>query len=267
MHQSKFYQDQIYYEFISKDLKKELVVLVHPLGMNHGVWSETISMLKDQYSVLVLDLPGHGESVAVSKENQWEIVDLAKMIQSLVVSLGYLKVHYVGTSIGGAIGQELLLSSPAFLQSLMVTNTSNEIGTKESWMQRAADVRSQGLSKMAAGIVPRWFAPEYLRRNKDVVAQWQKQLEKCDDEGYATLCEALGVWSATTRLLKYQGDIPVLTVAGEKDPAMLLENMQRLAALMNAPLEIMNVGHVPSVEDPAGFGQLLLEWLQKSGTS
>lgn len=264
MHQSELFQDQIYYKIFSQDPNKTLVILIHPLGMSHEVWSETIRALKDHYSVLLLDLPGHGKSAAVDEDTCWTIPDLAKMIQELVETLGYQKAHYVGTSIGGAIGQELLLSSPSFLQSLMVTNTSHQIGAQESWRQRASDVRSQGLQNMAAGIVPRWFASDYLTENTAIVADWQKKLEKSDNEGYATLCEALGDWSATARLAKRQHDIPVLAVAGSKDPAMPLENMQSLAVLMQAPLEVMKLGHVPSVEDPKGFNQLLLNWLQKS---
>ena len=264
MYQRELFQGQIYYEFFSQDPNQELVVLVHPLGMNGEVWSETISALEDHYAILVLDLPGHGKSAVVKKDMVWEISDLAKMIQALAASLGYQKAHYVGTSIGGAIGQELLLSSPTFLQSLMVTNTSHQIGSKESWDQRAADVRSQGLQHMASVIVPRWFANEYLINSKNAVAHWEKGLAESDNEGYATLCEALGNWSATERLLETKNDVPILAVAGREDPAMPLENMQQLATLLHASLEVMDLGHVPSVEDPKGFNQLLLDWLARS---
>lgn len=264
MYQSELFQDQVYYEFYAKDANKELVVLIHPLGMNREVWSETISALADHYAILVIDLPGHGKSTVVKENSQWEISDLARMTQALAASLGYQKAHYVGTSIGGAIGQELLLSFPEFLQSLMVTNTSHQIGTKESWAQRATDVRLQGLQNMAAKIVPRWFAKDYLTTNVKAVASWQRALEESDNESYATLCEALGNWSATERLAKAQKSIPVLVVAGGEDPAMPVENMQQLAKLMQAPLEIMDIGHVPSVEDPIGFNHLLVNWLQQS---
>lgn len=264
MQQSQLYQDQIFYEFFAKNPQKALVILVHPLGMSREVWLDTIKALQDQYSVLVVDLPGHGKSAAVNRETAWTIEGLAKMIQALAASLGYHKAHYVGTSIGGAIGQELLLSSPVFLHSLMLTNTSHQIGTQESWGQRAKDVRLQGLQPMAAGIIPRWFASQYLTENVDAVAKWQQGLAESDNEGYATLCEALGAWSATARLQERQSDIPVLTVAGGKDPAMPLENMQQLATLIKAPLEVMAIGHVPSVEDPEGFNHLLLNWLQKT---
>ena len=263
MDRDQLYNNQIHYELFSQNSEKDLIVLVHPLGMNHRVWQESIKALESQYDVLVLDLPGHGESPAVTEES-WTIPSLADMIRELVFSLGYSKVHYVGTSIGGAIGQELLLSNPEFLQSLMVTNTSYQIGTKESWTARANDVRNYGIKKMAAGIVPRWFAPEYISENRDKVEEWQNSLAESDNEGYAILCEALGNWSATTRLEALESQVPVLAVAGDKDPAMPLENMKELASLLKAPLEILDLGHVPSVEDPKAFNELLLNWLEKS---
>lgn len=261
MNQCGLFNGKIHYEFYSKEGVRDLVVFVHPLGMNRDVWQKSVDALEDQYAVLVIDLPGHGKSSTVNNNETWSISSLAQMIQELIVTLGYDKMHYVGTSIGGAIGQELLLSSPALLQSAMVTNTSHQIGTVASWAARAQNVRQQGLESMAAGIVPRWFGSHYLSENMADVAQWQQNLEKTDDEGYAVLCEALGDWSATDRLSGRNMSIPALAVAGSEDPAMPLENMQQLASLMQVPLEVLPIGHVPSVEDPEGFNQLLLQWL------
>ncbi len=261
MNQCGLFNGKIHYEFYSKEEEQDLVVLVHPLGMNRDVWQKSVATLKDQYAVLVIDLPGHGKSSAVNEHETWTISSLAQMIQELIATLGYDKMHYVGTSIGGAIGQELLLSSPTLLQSVMVTNTSHQIGTASSWAERAQNVRQQGLISMAAGIVPRWFGSHYLSENVEDVTQWQQNLEKTDNEGYAVLCEALGAWSATDRLSERNMSIPALAVAGSEDPAMPLENMQQLASLMQAPLEVLPIGHVPSVEDPEAFNQLLLQWL------
>lgn len=263
MNQDGLFEKKISYQLYSQKDGQELVILVHPLGMHRAVWEKTIMALCDDYAVLVLDLPGHGSSSAVNVGEDWSINALAKMIQDLTFSLGYQHAHYVGTSIGGAIGQELLLSSPDFLQSLVVTNTSHQIGTQESWQVRADSIRLQGLRKMAANIVPRWFSTKYYKENPSNVALWQQQLEACDNEGYAVLCEALGHWNATDRLPERSLAIPVLAVAGSQDPAMPLTNMQELAGLMSAPLEVMAVGHVPSVEAPERFNQLLIKWLDE----
>lgn len=264
MIQKQLYKQAIFYEFVSKNSTDELVVLVHPLGMNRKVWDATVSTLSENYSVLTLDLPGHGESRNESQAAPYTIIQLATLVKDLAQSLGYVRFHYVGTSIGGAIGQELLLSYPECLRSLLVTNTSHQIGTTEAWNLRADNVRATGLQTMAGDIVVRWFANQYLKNNGTDVQEWQSSLATVGDEQYALLCEALGSWSATERLKNYAGELPVMCLAGEEDPAMPLANMQSLADLFNVSLTTMKLGHVPSVEAPKAFSALLLDWLQRA---
>ena len=45
------------------DKKKETIILLHCSGQSHVVWSLTSQYISDQnYNVITLDLPGHGNS-------------------------------------------------------------------------------------------------------------------------------------------------------------------------------------------------------------
>lgn len=256
-----FKGEAIAYEFQPK-AGAELLILIHPLGMNRTVWGETFTYFGEKYAVLAIDLPGHGESPAATGALVWSIPLLAEMVQALAGELGFEKAHYVGTSIGGAIGQELALTAPQFLLSGMFTNTASQIGTEESWGARAKDVRSRGLKAMAREIVPRWFGPEYLKDSAAITA-WENALAEMDNESYALLCEALGSWGATERFEAEIPSIPVVALAGELDPAMPLENMEALAQLIAPEREliVLPIGHVPSEEAPEQFNNALQEWL------
>ncbi len=257
----KLYLDTIYFELTCAQVKKELIVLVHPLGMDNSVWAETVEALKNDFDVLTIDLPGHGQSQHNSEKLNISILNLATMVKDLALSLGYDRFFYVGTSIGGAIGQELLLSYPNSLKGLMVTNTSHKIGSEEFWQDRAAKVRNEGLEEVGKNIVLRWFANDYIDSNPDIIKGWQNSLANLNNEAYAQLCEALGEWSATDRLQDTISIVPVICVAGDEDPAMPLENMQSLAKLLNTSLKVMSLGHVPSVEKSQEFNELLVSWL------
>ncbi|WP_157953513.1 alpha/beta fold hydrolase [Ignatzschineria cameli] len=260
--QEQRYNDKINYLYVAGETPRDLILLVHPLGMNRHVWNEVIAHFETEYDLLALDLPGHGDSPAPSEEEQWRIEALAEMVLRLVDQLGYQRFHYVGTSIGGAIGQEILLLAPERLKSLMITNSSHKIGETSAWESRAADVRQIGLAEMAPTIVPRWFASDYLESAIEEIEDWKRSLAATSNEGYAQLCEALGAWSATDRLPNRDQSVPVLCLAGSEDKAMALPNMEQLADLMGErELEILAVGHVPSVEASAQFNQILSEWL------
>lgn len=260
--QEQRYNDKINYLYVAGETPRDLILLVHPLGMNRHVWNEVIAHFETEYDLLALDLPGHGDSPAPSEEEQWRIEALAEMVLGLVDQLGYQRFHYVGTSIGGAIGQEILLLAPERLKSLMITNSSHKIGEASAWESRAADVRQIGLAEMASTIVPRWFASDYLENAIEEIEDWKRSLAATSNEGYAQLCEALGAWSATDRLPNRDQSVPVLCLAGSEDKAMALPNMEQLADLMGErELETLAVGHVPSVEASAQFNQILSEWL------
>src|SRR5699024_10649892 len=102
------------------------------------------------------------------------------------------RFHYVGTSIGGTIGQQLLAQAPGRLLSATLTNTGVVIGSPDGWSERARRVRSEGLAAMGGDIVPRWFAAASLQAQPALAAGWQTQLARSDDESYALLCEMLG---------------------------------------------------------------------------
>lgn len=267
MEEFQFNGERIAFRYVTSEQKSdaELVILVHPLGMSSDVWIGILGKLSEDYNILMIDLPGHGHSLKVTQDHSWSIAQLANMIQSLAEKIGYKKAHYVGTSIGGAIGQELLLSSPEFLISLVATNTSSKIGTFESWTARAKDVRTRGLSVMSEEIVPRWFAPKFIENNPTIFKDWIKKLQVLDNNSYAVLCEALGNWGVSEQLSTRSYKVRVLCVAGELDPAMPLTEMQAFAERIKPeePLAILPVGHVPSVENSIEFGEVVHAWLTK----
>ncbi|MCP1313496.1 MULTISPECIES: alpha/beta fold hydrolase [unclassified Halomonas] len=239
-----------------------LVVLAHPLGMSQAVWDDVIPALLPRYRVLTWDLPGHGASQAVSGERITSS-ELAAEALALVDLTGAARFHFVGTSIGGVIGQQLIKAHAERLTSAMLTNTGAVIGNPELWNTRAARVRAEGLSAMAQEIVPRWFGPKAFEANPALKAGWSVQMGRGDDESYAQLCEMLGRETFTGQLS--DKGVKVQLLGGSDDLATPLETLQTLAEeLGGAPLDVFDgVGHVPSVEAPERFVQALFAVLAR----
>ena len=70
------------------DKKKATIVLLHGSGLSHIVWSLTEQYLLNQnYNVLAIDLPGHGNSEGDCLKSIEEISDwLEKVFKELNVS-------------------------------------------------------------------------------------------------------------------------------------------------------------------------------------
>ncbi|ROO28979.1 alpha/beta fold hydrolase [Salinisphaera orenii] len=232
------------------------VLFAHPLGMSQQVWADVVARLRGRYRCIRWDLPGHGASAPASTAVTAR--DLARDAQALLAALGVERCGFVGTSIGGVIGQALLLDAPEWLDRVVLTNTGAAIGTPDAWQQRAARVRSEGLEQMAAELSQRWFADAYKDQQPAGVAGWTHQLARTDDESYARLCELLAEADFRGKLAGV--DRPVCLIAGAEDPATPVSALEALAdELGGAPLDtIDDVAHVPSVEDSDAFTDSLL---------
>lgn len=239
-----------------------LVVLAHPLGMTQAVWDDLLPQLLPRYRVLTWDLPGHGASQPWPADGGAITPELlAAEALALVKLAGVERFHFVGTSIGGVIGQQLIAAHGERLLTATLTNTGAVIGSAELWNTRAGRVRVEGLAAMAGEIVPRWFAPACIEADPALKDGWCVQMGRGDAESYARLCEMLGRDTFTGRL---QGKgVSIRLLGGSEDAATPPATLDALAAECDgAPLDILDgVGHVPSVEAPERFAAVLLATL------
>lgn len=236
------------------------VLLAHPLGMSQAVWDDTIALLGERCRLITWDLPGHGAS-APAGSNLLTAERLAADAVALLDTLGIERVHFVGTSIGGTVGQALLLAAPERLEHVALTNTGAVIGQPDAWHKRAARVRREGLSAMAAELVDRWFAPTFKSAQPAAVSGWQTQLARTDDDSYAQLCELLAVTDFRGQLAGVTTEIALL--AGSADTATPPEALSALAdELPAAGVTVFDdVAHVPGVEAPVRLADWLADTL------
>ncbi|GGX99605.1 3-oxoadipate enol-lactonase [Litchfieldella qijiaojingensis] len=241
-----------------------LVLLAHPLGMTQAVWDDILPTLLPRYRVLTWDLPGHGASQAWP-ESGGEITPAALADEALALAehAGASRFHFVGTSIGGVVGQQLLAEHAERLLSATLTNTGAVIGTSELWTTRAGRVRDEGLAAISGEIVPRWFSAKRLKAEPALESGWRTQMARTDSESYARLCEMLGRTDFRSKLKGHGVEVHLL--GGSDDVATPPETLQTLAAECGgAPLEILEgFAHVPSVEDPEAMAKRLRLWLTK----
>ena len=253
----------IHYQFI-ENKHKPVLVLAHPLGMNMRVWGYLVQDLMVNFSILRYDLPGHGDSVAFPANTkslgESQLVD---DLLTLCNSLGIDKFHFVGTSIGGMLGQQLLISHPKRLLSTVLTNTGMKIGTTEAWQERIKSVSQLGLEAMAVNLVPRWFSPMSQERYPKLLSRWIELLADVDDHSYELLCAWLGERDTHTQLKP--NNVPTLLIAGEDDVATPTSSLRALGKALGAPvIELKQTGHVPSVEASHEFTLLIKEYLEKN---
>lgn len=117
--------------------KGPAIVLLHGLGGDRAVWGEEIVRLSPKYTVLAVDLPGHGQSagpkaapatpVTPGQAVTLPLVDLQKVAQQvakLIRSEKLAPAVVVGHSIGGEVAAWLPLVDREAVRGVLLVDTT-----------------------------------------------------------------------------------------------------------------------------------------------
>lgn len=229
------------------------VVLSHALGCDASMWDGLAATLAATHRVIAFDHRGHGRSDAPA--GAYSMADLAADAARLLEELGTGPVTWIGSSMGGMVGQELALSRPDLVEALVIANSTSgypEAG-RAAWATRIETVRAQGIEAIADMVMQRYFSDDFRARQPAVVAGFRRTLLATDVEGYLGCCHAVAGVDTTERLGGLR--LPVLVIAGELDagapPAMSALIAERIAGARLVVLP--GASHTAVIEQPAAF--------------
>ena len=107
------------------------VVLIHGFASNKDIWLQMIQALPDDFGVIALDLPGHGDS-SREPEREYAVEDLARAVMRALESLDAGPVHLAGSSLGGAVAAVVTAERPDLVHSLGLFNPAGAPGAEAS---------------------------------------------------------------------------------------------------------------------------------------
>ena len=96
----------------------ETIVFLHFSGGNLAQWNGIVPYFMDKYSIVTLDLRGHGKSGKV--ENGYTIDNMAIDVIGVMDQLEINKAHIVGSSLGGEIAVSLAAHFPERIHSIII---------------------------------------------------------------------------------------------------------------------------------------------------
>lgn len=240
------------------DRSRPTVVLSNSLGTDLSMWDAQAALLATRFHVLRYDTRGHGGSSA--PRGPYTIAQLGADVLALLDHFDIERAHVVGLSMGGVTAQWLGAHAPRRIRKLVLANTASKIGERDAWLARAASVRAEGMSGIAAGSPARWFTPDFLARQAVVVGAMQKTVRGLDPEGYAACCEALAMADLTSDLHRIAA--PTLVIAGADDPVTTVADAQALAGgVKGAALATLPASHLSNLEAPDRFSDAVASFL------
>lgn len=237
------------------------LVLLGSLGTTRDMWLPQLEALSRRWRVVRFDLPGHGASPVW--DGPVSVSSIGQALIDALDSLGRGTVSFCGLSLGGAVGQWLGAHAAERVDRLVLCCTSPHFGAREAYLQRAAQVRAQGMGVVAEAVVGRWFTSDFHARQPAVAGGYRAMLEGIPPEGYAACCEAVAEFDGRDELTAIEA--PTLVIAGADDPATPVEHARALfEGIAGARLRIIpRAAHLASVEQPEAVESAIMSYLHE----
>lgn len=123
------------------------VVFIHGAGFDHSTWAlHTRWFAHHGFSVLALDLPGHGRSAGPSLSS---IADMADWTAALLDAAGAEKAHLIGHSMGSLISLETAARHPNKVSALSLIGTAATMAVGPDLL-KAAEANEQDANDMVS---------------------------------------------------------------------------------------------------------------------
>lgn len=222
------------------------LLVIHAIGLDRRMWSETARRLAANHTVVSYDIRGHGQASTAPRATT--IAQLADDAAEVLRTTAGGAADVVGLSLGGAVAQELALRHPAAVSNLVLCATLCK--GQPAAAERAAEAEDRGVAAQITTTVERWFTPEFIRSRSDVIGYVTECLTAIPVDSWAATWRALADLDTRGRLAGI--GVPTKVVGGSRDvstpPAVLRDIAERVPG---AVLEILDQRpHMLSLECP-----------------
>jgi 3-oxoadipate enol-lactonase len=237
------------------------VVFANSLGTDFRLWDPILPLLPKGLRILRFDKRGHGLSACPAAP--YSMGSLITDTEQLMDLTGFKDAMFVGLSIGGMIAQGLAVKRLDLIRAMVLSNTAAKIGNPAMWNERIAAVNEGGVEALADGVIERWFSKGFCAGPD--IDLWRNMLAQQSNAGYAGCCAAI---SGTDFYTPTSGlRLPTLGIAGTEDgstpPDLIRETVDLIPG---SQFHLMRkAGHLPCVEQPIEYAQVLTDFMRNTG--
>jgi 3-oxoadipate enol-lactonase len=239
------------------------VVFIHGIGGSARVWTPQVeSFAAAGFKPVALDLPGYGGRSPVEA---MEFDGLAADVEAAIDQRGLSRPILVGHSMGGMIVQTALRRRPDGYSAAVLACTSPAFGNADGEFQKKFVADRLGpldagktMADLAPKMVDRMIGPSADPAGR---AHAVEVMSAVPADTYRAAVRCLVGFDERANLGRIA--LPVLCLAGEKDPNAPATVMERMAGRIPGARYVClaGVGHLPNLEAAQAFDAAILSFL------
>lgn len=244
----------------------EPLVLLHGLGHRRQAWYPVLDQLAEHREVILVDLPGHGESGPLDTGGRPLIDALRSAFHAFLDEQELIRPHMAGNSVGGRIALEagidgragsITAFSPAgFWQSERAFAYSRGLFTAMGGLARVLEPQAAALSRTRVGrmLAYGWLSAHPTRVNPEQ-ALADFRAFRAAQPAMRTIIAAAVPFTG-----RVASDVRVTVAWADRDVVFPRTQAERARLLLPNAEHVMlrGCGHVPMTDDPHQVAQLIL---------
>jgi pimeloyl-ACP methyl ester carboxylesterase len=272
-----------------------VTLLVHGLGGAHLNWMSVAPQLTAHHRVYALDLPGFGRSPLAGRRST--IAANVDLLTRAITRLSPGPIVLVGNSMGGLLSLGVAALHPTLVDALVLVDPAVPAPGGEFPPQFDRVSRTF----IATALMPRWGAkrlsravavlgPESLvRETMRLVSADPSRIEQTvvdahialeaerlaksawHESFYAATRSLVAILALKRKVFRWVDEVvaPTLLLQGDRDRLVPVASARNIASLRPdwEYHEFAGAGHVPMLEVPTEFVEVISEWLERQGAA
>lgn len=243
--------------FEKKGVGKEILVLLHGFMENSSIWSDVEKNLSSDFSVLKIDLPGHGKSEILAEVHTMEL--MADEVKKVLDHEKIDNIHLLGHSMGGYVSLAFAEKFPESLKSLTLFFSTFLADDEQKKEQRKKSYRiiKDAFAHYARAGVPNLFNPNELDVLEGKIENALEIALSTNNLG-ALACVKGMVERPDRKEVLENLEAKILVIAGKHDNAVKTELvMKNLPDRTNIKSYILDCGHNGHWEKPSICAEII----------
>lgn len=243
--------------FEKKGNGKETLVLLHGFMENLSIWSDMETHLSKDFTLLKIDLPGHGKSDVLAEVHTMEL--MAEAVKNVVESENLEKFHLLGHSMGGYTSLAFAEKYPEKLKSLTLFFSTYFADDEEKKQQR---IKSYRIIKDSFSHYVRAGIPNLFNQNERDVLEGKIEIAlktALSTNNLGALACVKGMVERTDKKHILENlEAKILVIAGKHDNAVKTDKtINNLPDRTNIKSYVIDCGHNGHWEKPSICAEII----------
>jgi pimeloyl-ACP methyl ester carboxylesterase len=239
----------------------DVILFIHGFLESNTIFSDIINELKTNYKCLAINLPGHGPSEGLNED--FEINDLAIIVNQILENKTIKKVKLIGHSLGTYVALEILNQFPEKVDGVCILHSTASADTPEKKANRnkAIELMKSDSTRFLTAFMPNLFAPQNKDKFKTEIKALMEQSQQIEVDNVVRMIKAMRDRKDHRKLLqKFNGSKHF--IIGKEDPVISCTELVSQANETKANYTVLeNVGHMGFVEDHKATLNAILAFL------